>query len=104
MYAVIETGGKQYRVAKGDLLEVERFAVEGAKQEVAFDKVLLIGENETVQIGTPYLEKARVMAEVLGEGKGKKVIAYRYKRRKGYDKKRGHRQIFTTVRIKEIRG
>lgn len=102
-YAIIETGGKQYRVSQGDQIAVEKLpAKEG--EAVHFDKVLLIGDNGNTRVGTPHLENAQVIGEVVRQEKGKKLIVYRFKRRKGYDKKKGHRQQLTRVRIKEIRG
>ena len=101
MYAVIETGGKQYRVKVGDQLRVEKLKVEdGAKVE--FDKILAVGEGADVEIGTPYVEAANVVAEAVETGKGEKVIIFKYKSKKDYRKKQGHRQPYTLVEIKEI--
>lgn len=100
MYAIIATGGKQYTAAEGDVIRVERLdAQEGEK--VVFDQVLMIGGEETV-IGTPVVEGAKVTATVLDNGKGEKVIVYKYKRKSGYHKKNGHRQLFTEVKIDKI--
>ncbi|MDO4265739.1 MAG: 50S ribosomal protein L21 [Eubacteriales bacterium] len=100
MYAVIATGGKQYKVAVGDVIRVEKLgAEEGAA--VSFDKVLLIGGDE-LTVGKPYVDGASVKATVTKNGKGKKVIVYKYKRKTGYHKKNGHRQLFTEVKIDEI--
>lgn len=104
MYAVIKTGGKQYRVAQGDVIKVERLAGEvGAT--VAFDHVLMLGGDGAgaePQIGTPLVDGARVMAEVLEQGKAPKVIVFKKKRRKNYRRKRGHRQLQTVLRIRDI--
>ena len=100
MYAVIATGGKQYKVAVGDVIRVEKLgAEEGAA--VSFDKVLLIGGDQ-LTVGKPYVDGASVKATVTKNGKGKKVIVYKYKRKTGYHKKNGHRQLFTEVKIDEI--
>jgi len=101
MYAVLETGGKQYRVQVGDEINVEKLGIE-ADQEVVFDKVLAVGEGSDVKIGTPYVEGATVRGTVVENGKGKKVIVFKYKPKKDYRKKRGHRQPYTTVKIDAI--
>ncbi|MCX8161012.1 MAG: 50S ribosomal protein L21 [Candidatus Saccharicenans sp.] len=101
MFAVIKTGGKQYRVKEGDILSVEKLEAEKG-QVVHFDQVLLLEDGEQVQVGTPYLEKARVAAEVLEDYKDEKVIVFKKKRRKGYRRKKGHRQLLTKVRISGI--
>lgn len=102
MYAVIETGGKQYRVLEGSTLKVARLDAEvGGSVEIG--KVLAIGGDKGLSVGRPVLEKASVVAEVVNHGKGEKVVAYKYKRRKDSDRKVGHRQDFTEIRIKEIK-
>ena len=90
MYAVIETGGKQYRVQEGDVITVEKLNVE-AGQAVTFDKVLVLGEGKDVKVGTPYLDAA-VTGTVVENGKGQKVIIFKYKAKKDYRKKQGHTQ------------
>ncbi len=101
MYAVIKTGGKQYRVAEGATLKVERLdAAEG--DAVEFDQVLLVGEGENVTIGTPLVEGGKVTATVESQGKAKKVVVVKFNRRKNYRRTKGHRQQFTQVRITEI--
>ncbi|MBN9259969.1 MAG: 50S ribosomal protein L21 [Hyphomicrobium sp.] len=104
MYAVIKTGGKQYRVAADDVLTVEKLAGEpGAKIE--FGEVLMVGGNDTgVKIGAPLVSGALVKAEVVEQGRGPKVIAFKKRRRKNSRRKRGHRQELTTVKITEIIG
>lgn len=101
MYAIIETGGKQYKVAEGDIITVEKLAVE-AGSEYTFDKVLVLAKEGDVKVGAPYVEGAAVTASVIGDGKAKKVVVYKYKSKKGFHKKRGHRQPFTRVKIETI--
>jgi large subunit ribosomal protein L21 len=101
MYAVLETGGKQYRVSAGDTLEIERLAVE-AGQSYAFDRVLMIGGGDKASIGTPTLDSAKVLADVVEHKRGEKVIAFKMKRRKGYHRTVGHRQELTVVKITDI--
>ena len=100
MYAVIATGGKQYKVSEGDVIKVEKLGVE-AGQTYTFDKVLLVSGDE-VKVGAPAVEGATVEADVIGDTKGKKVIVYKYKRKTGYHKKNGHRQQLTAVKITKI--
>ena len=100
MYAIIATGGKQYKVAEGDVLKVEKLGAEEGAQ-VTFDQVLAVN-NDGIVLGTPTVEGASVSATVLENGKGKKVIVYRYKRKSGYHKKNGHRQQYTKVKIDKI--
>ncbi len=102
MYAVIETGSKQYRVTSGDTLEVERLPVE-AGQPVTFDRVLLVNNDGNVAVGSPTVPSATVVADVIAHIRGEKTIAYKMKRRKGYRKTIGHRQELTVVKIKEIK-
>lgn len=101
MYAIIKTGGKQYRVSEGETLRVEKLNAEGDSNTVKFDQVLLVGGDD-VKIGTPMVEGASVDAEILRQGRAKKIIVFKKKRRKGYHKKQGHRQAFTEVRITGI--
>ncbi|NCC14729.1 MAG: 50S ribosomal protein L21 [Clostridia bacterium] len=101
MYAIIETGGKQYKVAEGDVITVEKLGVE-AGQEFTFEKVLVLAKDGDVKVGAPYVEGAAVTASVIGDGKDKKVIIYKYKSKKGFHKKKGHRQPFTKLQIKSI--
>lgn len=101
MYAIIETGGKQYKVAEGDVITVEKLGVE-AGQEFTFEKVLVLAKDGDVKVGAPYVEGAAVTASVIGDGKNKKVIIYKYKPKKGFHKKKGHRQPFTKLQIKSI--
>ena len=101
MYAVLETGSKQYRVAKGDTLEVERLEVEAGKP-VTFDRVLLVNTDGKVAVGAPTVANASVVADVVEHVRGEKKVAFKMKRRKGYHKTIGHRQELTVVKIKEI--
>jgi len=101
MYAIIETGGKQYRVQEGDIINVEKLGLE-AGSSVKFDKVLAVSNDDTFTLGSPYVDNAIVDASVILEGKQKKVIVYKYKPKKGFHKKKGHRQPFTQVKIEKI--
>ena len=101
MYAVVRTGGKQYRVSVGDQLRIEK--VHGqVGEEVTFDDILMIGGIDNPQIGTPVVQGATVNARILEQDRAAKVVVYKFKRRKGYQKKQGHRQAFTRVEIKDI--
>ena len=101
MYAVIATGGKQYRVAEGDVLFVEKLAGE-LDEQVVFSDVLTVVEDGSVKIGTPYLAGAKVTAKVLKQGKDKKILVYKYKSKANYRRKTGHRQPYTKVSIEKI--
>ncbi len=101
MYAIIETGGKQYRVQEGDVINVEKLKV-AAEDKIEFDKVLAYSDGTSVSVGTPILETARVFGTVIENGKAEKVIIFKYKSKKDYRKKQGHRQPFTKVRIVAI--
>ena len=101
MYAVIATGGKQYRVSIGDELFIEKIAGEEG-ETVSFDQVLAVSADDGMNTGTPCLEGAVVTAEVVRQGKQKKVIVFKYKAKKGYRRKKGHRQPYTRVRITQI--
>ena len=103
MYAIIETGGKQYKVQNGDQIRVEKLNVE-AGAAVVFDKVLVAGEGADIKVGTPYLDGLTVEGKVIESGKGKKVVIFKYKAKKDYRKKQGHRQPYTLVEIKAIAG
>ncbi|MGL4790020.1 MAG: 50S ribosomal protein L21 [Anaerotignaceae bacterium] len=103
MYAIIETGGKQYKVAAGDVITVEKLGVE-AGSEFVFDKVLVLSKEDGLSVGAPYVAGATVVANVIGDGKAKKVIVYKYKAKKGFHKKKGHRQPFTKLQINAING
>src|SRR5690554_278176 len=101
MYAVIETGGKQYKVQEGDIISIEKLNAK-AGDEVTFDKVLVLNDGNTLQVGAPILEAAKVVGSVVENGKGKKVIIYKYKAKKDYRKKQGHRQPYTMVKIESL--
>jgi len=100
MLAVVEISKKQYIVEKGQILKVQRLKNQTGK--VTFDKVLVLADDKKIKIGTPYLEKAKVEAQIEGEAKAKKIIVYKWKRRKKYRRKQGHRQTYTTVKINRI--
>lgn len=101
MFAVIESGGKQHRVQEGDVLRLEKLAVE-AGGSVTFDRVMMVGEGDDVAIGTPVVDGSSVTAEVLAHGRGDKVTVIKFKRRKDYQRKQGHRQAYTEVRVTGI--
>ncbi|MCR5342943.1 MAG: 50S ribosomal protein L21 [Butyrivibrio sp.] len=100
MYAIIVTGGKQYKVSEGDVIRVEKLDVEAGK-EVTFDNVIAINDDKTLKVAGD-VASAKVSATVMEQGKGKKVIVYKYKSKTGYHKKNGHRQCFTAVKIDKI--
>ena len=103
MFAVIETGGKQYKVQEGDILFVEKLgAADG--ETVVFDKVYALSAGETFKAGTPVVEGAKVTAKVVKNGKAKKVVVFKYKSKKNEKKKIGHRQPYTKVQIEKIEG
>ncbi len=101
MYAVIESGGKQHRVSTGEDVLVEKLVGE-VGETISFDRVLLTYDGEKVSVGRPYLENAKVLGRITRHDKHKKIVVFKYKRRKGYRRKRGHRQLFTLVRIENI--
>lgn len=101
MYAVIKTGGKQYRVAEGDKLHVEKLAGE-AGDEISFDEVLLVGGDST-KVGTPTVAGASVKAKIVSQDRGKKIVVFKFKRRKNYRRKQGHRQPYTQIQITGIK-
>jgi len=101
VYAIIQTGGKQYRVAPGDVLRVERLPGEQGDQ-VVLDQVLLVGDDQELKVGQPWLENASVRGQILRQGKAKKVLVYKKKRRKNYRRRQGHRQLYTALQIQEI--
>lgn len=101
MYAVVNSGGKQYKVQKGDILRVERMDGQ-VGDTVDFDRVLMFNDGEEVQIGQPLVEDVKVRGEIVAQDKAKKILVFKYKRRKGYRRTQGHRQPFTAVRIDRI--
>ena len=101
MYAIIETGGKQYKVEEGDVLYIEKLPVE-ENATVEFDKVLAVGSDDGIKVGTPYVEGAKVVATAVKNGKGKKIIVFTYKPKKDEKRKKGHRQPYTKVEVKTI--
>ena len=103
MYAIIETGGKQYRVQEGDIITVEKLNLD-AGDVVELDKVLVLNNDAELKVGAPYVEGAKVLGEVVENGKGKKVIIFKYKAKKDYRKKQGHRQPYTMIKINSLDG
>ncbi|HZK44133.1 MAG TPA: 50S ribosomal protein L21 [Syntrophomonadaceae bacterium] len=104
MYAIIKTGGKQFKVSEGDLLKVEKLNLETG-ETVTFEEVLLLNDDSgNLKIGNPVVENAKVIAEVIEQGRAKKILVYKYKRRKKYRRTQGHRQPFTKVVITKIEG
>ena len=101
MYAVIKTGGKQYKVAEGDVLRVEKLNAE-VNTTVELTEVLLVANGETVKVGTPVVDGAKVVVEVLSQGKGAKVVNFKYKPKTGNHRKKGHRQLFTEIKVTAI--
>ena len=103
MYALVEIKGKQYKAAEGSILKVDRFEMEPGNQ-VEFDSVLLVSDDEKVQVGQPYVKGVKVKAVVEEHGKDKKIIVFKYKKRKDYRRTRGHRKQFSLLRVQEIAG
>ena len=103
MYALVEIKGKQYKAAEGSLLKVDRFDTEAGKQ-VEFDSVLLVSDETKVHVGQPYVKGVKVKAVVEEHGKDKKILVFKFKKRKNYRRTRGHRQQFTLLRVQEISG
>ncbi|MBW1765996.1 MAG: 50S ribosomal protein L21 [Deltaproteobacteria bacterium] len=101
MYAVIQTGGKQYKVAPGEEVKVEKIPG-NTGDSIAFDKVLFTSDGENVNVGNPFLEGTKVVGRITRHGKDRKIVVFKYKKRKGYRKKQGHRQDFTLIRIDNI--
>lgn len=103
MYAVIETGGKQYRVQEGDIVQVEKLDVQEG-EKIDLSNILLVSSEDGIKVGNPYVEGAKVEATVLEHGKGKKIVIFKYKPKKDYRKKQGHRQPYTKLKIEKIVG
>lgn len=102
MYAIIESCGRQYKVAEGDVVFFEKLDVEEGKK-VTFDKVVLVSEDKKVEVGAPYVKGVKVEGKVVANGKGKKIIVYKYKAKKNYRRTQGHRQPYTKVEITKIK-
>lgn len=103
MYAILKTGGKQYKVSEGDVIYVEKLGLE-ADSAYTFNEILAVGEGDELKVGAPYVEGATVTAKAVKEGRSKKIIVYKYKPKKGYHKKQGHRQAYTKLQIEKIDG
>lgn len=101
MYAILETGGKQYRVSPGDVVEVEKLPLEEGS-EVIFERVLAVKDGDELKPGNPCVEGCRVKGQVLKQGRARKIIVFKYKAKKNYRRKQGHRQAYTRVRIESI--
>ncbi|PIE33224.1 50S ribosomal protein L21 [candidate division KSB3 bacterium] len=102
MYAVIKTGGKQHKVTEGEIIRVDKLDAETGT-DVVFDQIMMVKtDDDTVKVGQPYVENASVTAEVIEQGKAKKIIVFKYKRKKNYQRKQGHRQQYTAIKIKAI--
>ncbi|TES92498.1 MAG: 50S ribosomal protein L21 [Desulfobacteraceae bacterium] len=101
MYAIVNTGGKQYKIQQGDVLRVEKIPGE-VGSPVSFDKVLMFSDGENVNIGRPVLDNVAVKGHIVEQGKGKKIIVFKYKRRKRYRRRLGHRQQYTAIKIDSI--
>ena len=102
MYAVIQSGGKQYRVSPGEEVKLEKLQGE-VGDPIAFDKVMVVSDGENIKIGKPYLENTSVVGRLTRHGKSRKVLVVKFKRRKGYRRKKGHRQPFSMVKIEDIK-
>ena len=103
MYAVVNTGGKQYKVQQGEVLRIEKIPGD-VGSSVTFDRVMMFSDGETVSIGQPVLDNVAVEGHIVAQGKAKKILVFKYKRRKRYRRKQGHRQEFTAVQIDSIQG
>lgn len=101
MYAVFQSGGKQHRVSEGQIIRLEKLEVETGS-EVVFDEVLMVANGEDIKIGTPFVQDAKIKAEIVEHGRDKKINIVKFRRRKHYRKQQGHRQWFTDVKITEI--
>ena len=103
MYAIIETGGKQYRISEGDVLKVDKISSDDKKNTVTFDNVLMVSDGDKTSYGNPFLASAKVTADILKTEKDKKILVFKQKVRKNHRKLRGHRQQYTSVKIKNIK-
>lgn len=103
MYAIVQTGGKQYRVQEGDILKIEKLEG-GAGDKLTLDQVLMVKDDNGTRIGTPTVQDARVTVAVIEQGREKKIVVFKYKKRKNYRRKQGHRQAYTKVIVEKIEG
>lgn len=102
-FAVIETGGKQYCVSKGDTINIEKLPGKKVGDKIIFDKVVLFDDGKNTELGVPYIEKAKIIGSFVEEGKSKKINVIKYKAKSRYNKKRGHRQIFNKIKIESLK-
>ncbi len=102
MYAIVKTGGKQYKVREGDILRVEKLAGD-VGSEISFEDILMFSDGETVTVGQPKVDSVTVSGHIVAQGKSKKIIVFKYKRRKRYRRKQGHRQHYTAIQIDSIK-
>lgn len=102
MYAVFKTGGKQYKIKEGDILRIEKIAGE-VGTDISFDKVLMFADGKNINVGVPILDSVEINGHILEQGKSKKIIVFKYKRRKRYRRKQGHRQQYTAIKIDSIK-
>ncbi len=102
MYAIVNSGGKQYRVEEGETFRLEKIPGD-IGSTISFDKVLMFSDGETVRVGQPFVENATVVGKIIEQDKAKKILVFKYKRRKGYRRKQGHRQPYTAVKIESIK-
>jgi large subunit ribosomal protein L21 len=102
MYAVIKTGGKQYKVSEGDVINVEKIARKEGKDKINIKEVLMVVDGDNVAVGNPYVKNASVTANAVKDGKSEKIIVFKYKRKKDYRRKQGHRQPYTQLEISKI--
>jgi large subunit ribosomal protein L21 len=103
MYAIIQTGGKQYKVTEGSVLKIEKLNVEPGDR-LTLDQVLMVSDDNEVRVGNPLVANAQVIATVLEQGRDKKVVVYKFKKRKNYRRKQGHRQPYTKIKVEKIEG
>lgn len=102
-FAIVQTGGKQIRVEPQQLIAIERVKTSGKAKEVVLDKVLVAGREKSIEVGSPFIKGARVVCDYMGEKKGPKTVIFKMRRRKNYRRKKGHRQIFSELKVKEIK-
>lgn len=102
MYAIVKAGGRQYKVTNGDIIKIDKIEGEAGKDVIFKDVLMIVDDNKNIEVGRPILANAKVACEIIKQAKGKKIIVFKSKKRKGYKKKMGHRQQLTEVKVKEI--